>query len=550
MTASPNHVVDAELQQQLQQIQHQFADAIWRSLTLIALIGAPLSISRALSTGWLPIYTFHLLLATVVIAITLLCRNLSLPIKAGLLLAIFWLIGLPGLINFGMASPGIWWLVISCLVAHVLYSVRVAIRFAVATLLALTVTAITYVSGLLQLQVDANLYLVHPASWATYIIVNSVMFFVVIKALLFYNQASKITAKHQFRQWIDDLPIAVLVTDRTGNTYYQNQLALTMFGSSQQSDSDTKHQVVIHGTQEPYPAQQMPGMRALRGETCTVENIEIMQNGERRQLQAWGRPGFNAAGELAFGIASFQDITEHKRLEQLKNQFVSTVSHELRTPLTAIRGALGLLLGNAFGEPPPQMLAMLQMANQNSQRLLTLVNDILDLQKVEANQLQFQFKPTDLAVLLQNAVQELASYAAQHQVSIELALKTTETILTADPDRLMQVVANLLSNAAKFSPAGTKVLLELELLNPELLRLSVTDQGPGIPESFQKRIFQPFSQSDAADNRERGGTGLGLTISKAIVEKHHGQISYVSTVGQGTCFIVDLPRQQPMPLTN
>jgi len=548
LTASPNLVVDSELQQQLQQIKHQFADAIWRSFILIALIGAPLSISRALNTGWLPIYTFHLVIALLVIAIALVCRHLSLPIKAGLLLATFWLIGLPGIINFGMASPGIWWLVLSCLVAHVLYSVRVAIRFAAATLLALICTAIAYVSGLVQLQVDANLYLIHPASWATYIIVNSVMFFVVIKALLFYNEESKITAKHQFRQWIDDLPIGVLVTDCTGKTYYQNHLALTMFGSPQHNG--TQHQVVIHGTDEPYPAQQMPGMRALRGETCVVENIEIIQDGERRQLQAWGRPGFNTKGELAFGIASFQDITEYKRLAQLKNQFVSTVSHELRTPLTAIRGALGLILGNALGEPPPQMLAMLQTANQNSQRLLTLVNDILDLQKVEANQLQFKFQQTDLAVLLTNAVQELASYAAQHQVTIELALKTTDTTLTADPDRLMQVVANLLSNAAKFSPAGGRVLLVLELLNSELLRLSVTDQGSGISESFKKRIFEPFSQSDAADNRERGGTGLGLTISKAIVDKHHGQISYVSTAGQGSCFIVDLPRHQPMPLTN
>ncbi|MDZ7868538.1 MAG: histidine kinase dimerization/phospho-acceptor domain-containing protein [Rheinheimera sp.] len=137
---------------------------------------------------------------------------------------------------------------------------------------------------------------------------------------------------------------------------------------------------------------------------ASIEDIEIIKDGQRHQLQAWGRPGYNAEGELAYGIASFQDITERKRLALLKDQFVSTVSHELRTPLTSIRGALGLILGHAVGEPPPKMLNMLQIANQNSQRLLRIINDILDLQKIEANQLEYHFQMVDVAQLLQNAV--------------------------------------------------------------------------------------------------------------------------------------------------
>jgi signal transduction histidine kinase len=534
----------ADLQQQLLQIKHRFADAIWRSFIVIVLIGVPLSVSRSLNSGWLPIYSLHLAYGLLIILIGFNTKRLSLPVKSTLLLFTFWLIGLPGIFTFGMASPGVWWLVVSCLIAHVLYSLRVAIALALLTLAVLSLIAFGFVSGVLQLQVDANLYLVQASSWATYIIVNSVMFFVVIRALLTYNETSKVTTKHLFRQWIDDLPLGVLVRDKNGQPYYQNHVATAMLGPLLQPDATGTDKVVISGTELPYPQQDMPGMRALRGETCVVDDIEIIKNGQRYQLQAWGRPGYNAEGELTYGIASFQDITERKRLALLKDQFVSTVSHELRTPLTSIRGALGLILGNTLGEPPPKMLNMLQIANQNSQRLLRIVNDILDLQKIEANQLEYRFQQVDLAKLLQNALLELESYASAHQVSFQLAVTAADSHLTADPDRLMQVLANLMSNAAKFSPANSSVLIHLEQPAADQLRLTVTDQGPGIPESFKTRIFQPFSQSDAADNRARGGTGLGLTISKAIVEQHGGHIRYVSAAGEGSSFIVELPRQR------
>jgi len=537
----------ADLQQQLLAIKHRFANTIWRSFIIIVLIGVPLSVSRSLNSGWLPIYSLHLAYGLLIILVGLNTQRLSLPVKSTLLLFTFWLIGLPGIFIFGMASPGVWWLVVSCLVAHVLYSLKVAIALALLTLLVLTLIAFGFVSGVLQLQVDANLYLTQASSWATYIIVNSAMFFVVIRALLSYNETSKVTTKHQFRQWIDDLPLGVLVRDKHGQPYYQNNAASSMLGPLLHPDPSNHDRVVIGGTDLPYPPQDMPGIRALRGETCVIDDMEIIKDGQRRQLQAWGRPGYNAAGELAYGIASFQDITERKRLALLKDQFVSTVSHELRTPLTSIRGALGLILGNTLGEPPPKMLNMLQIANQNSQRLLRIVNDILDLQKIEANQLEYHFQRVDVAQLLKDAVQELESYANAHQVSFHVTVTATDTTLVADPNRLMQVLANLMSNAAKFSPANSSVSLHLEQTKPDQLRLTVTDQGPGIPDSFKTRIFQPFSQSDAADNRARGGTGLGLTISKAIVEKHGGQIRYVSAAGEGSSFIVELPRHRQKP---
>jgi signal transduction histidine kinase len=549
-TISPHSsraLASEDLQQQLQAIKHRFADAIWRSFIVIVLIGVPLSVARSFNSGWLPIYTLHLAYGLFIILIALNTKRISLQLKSFLLIFTFWVIGLPGTMTFGMASPGVWWLVVSCLMAHVLYSLKVAIAMASVTFFVLVAIAFAFVTGLLKLKVDANLYLTQMSSWATYLIVNSIMFFVVFRALLSYSETSKVTTKHLFRQWIDDLPLGVLVRDKHGQPYYQNQAATSMLGPLFQADTNSADKIVISGTDVPYPPEDMPGIRALRGETCVMEDIEVIKDGQRRQLQAWGRPGYNADGELAFGIASFQDITERKRLALLKDQFVSTVSHELRTPLTSIRGSLGLILGNAVGEPPPKMLEMLHITNRNAQRLLGIVDDILDLQKIEANQLEYHFQQVDLAQLLQNALQELESYASAHQVSFQLAVTAADSNLTADPDRLMQVLANLMSNAAKFSPANSSVLIHLEQPTAEQLRLTVTDQGPGIPESFKTRIFQPFSQSDAADNRARGGTGLGLTISKAVVEKHGGQIRYVSAAGEGSSFIVELPRHRQQP---
>lgn len=184
---------------------------------------------------------------------------------------------------------------------------------------------------------------------------------------------------------------------------------------------------------------------------------------------------------------------------------------------------------------------MLVIAEQNSQRLLRLINDILDMQKIEAGQMHFVFKLQNIKPVLQAAVQELSCYAVQHQVHFVLETELTEIPLRVDADRLMQVLANLLSNAAKFSPPGSEIKLTAAYLNQHWLRLAVWDKGPGISAEFQQRIFQPFSQSDASNQRSYGGTGLGLTISKAIVEQHGGRLSFENNPTEGSVFYLDLP---------
>jgi len=238
---------------------------------------------------------------------------------------------------------------------------------------------------------------------------------------------------------------------------------------------------------------------------------------------------------------TLMDISESKRIEQLKSDFVSTVSHELRTPLTSISGALGLISGGALGAVPERMAPLLRIALHNSQRLSLLIDDLLDIDKLLAGKMSFDLQAQPLLPLLQEALSSNQAYAEQYQVSYCLQPGSDPLACArVDARRLQQVLANLLSNACKFSPPGACVELSLER-HGELLRVSVRDHGEGIPADFQARIFQKFSQADASSTRQKGGTGLGLAISKELIEHMHGQLGFVSQLGQGACFWFELP---------
>lgn len=238
------------------------------------------------------------------------------------------------------------------------------------------------------------------------------------------------------------------------------------------------------------------------------------------------------------------EIEERKKAERVKDEFLATVSHELRTPLTSIRGALGLLSGNAAGDISGRAKELLTIANLNTQRLLALINDLLDIQKVEAGQMVFAFTPLEVAPLVEHAIAANRTYAEQRRVRFQFRQRLANAWIDADHLRMLQVLNNLLSNAAKFSPDHGTVTIDITRHNGHV-RISVTDQGPGIPAQFRAHVFEKFTQADATDARRNGGTGLGLHIAKAIVDRHHGRIGFETESGQGSVFFVDIPEIAP-----
>ncbi|MGY4802471.1 ATP-binding response regulator [Teichococcus aerofrigidensis] len=273
------------------------------------------------------------------------------------------------------------------------------------------------------------------------------------------------------------------------------------------------------------------------------------RSGEVRAHRADGT-GFPA--ELSVGhyeeggedraVCVLRDVTERHRLDEMKSEFVSTVSHELRTPLTSIRASLGLVLGGVAGDLPEEMRELLEIAHSNSERLVMLVNDILDIEKIEAGRLEFRRERVSARALLHQAVEANRAYAEQFRVRLEETDDGgADAMVFADAQRIQQVLANLLSNAAKFSPEGSRVEASL-LVDAGNVTFRVRDHGKGVPREFRPRIFQRFAQADSSDVRRKGGTGLGLSISRSIVEHHAGSIGFEDAEGGGTRFHFTLPR--------
>ena len=273
---------------------------------------------------------------------------------------------------------------------------------------------------------------------------------------------------------------------------------------------------------------------------ASEEILNYSKSGEPYWITLNLTPVFDAHGVLERYISVQADITERKRIERMKNEFVSTVSHELRTPLTSIGGALGLLLGGAAGALPDKATSLLLLAQRNGDRLTLLVNDLLDMERLAQGGMPIESEAHSLMPIVSTAINENQAYAVQHGVELSLVERCDDVTVEVDSLRLVQVLSNLLSNACKFAPAGTTVDVRVSRRD-DRVRVAVRDRGPGLPEAFRDLAFEKFSQADGSDARARGGTGLGLAISKELVEHMGGSIGYEHAEGGGAVFFVDLP---------
>jgi PAS domain S-box-containing protein len=272
--------------------------------------------------------------------------------------------------------------------------------------------------------------------------------------------------------------------------------------------------------------------------------------GSTREVEARRKDGTPIAVEISLGdmrledrrlfIGVLRDVAERRRVDRLQNELLSTVSHEFRTPLTSIVGALGLLKGGVGGQLGPQAQRLVSLAHDNGHRLVRLVNDFLDLEKMRSGKVEFRLAPHALGPIVRHSVDTNRAYADGYGVHLAPEVADEELLAYVDPERVEQVLANLISNAVKFSPRGGTVRVSLARDGGAAM-ISVSDQGPGIPPEFRSRIFEKFAQADASDTRGRAGTGLGLSIVKSIVDRLDGQVGFDSTPGVGTTFRVGLP---------
>ncbi len=233
---------------------------------------------------------------------------------------------------------------------------------------------------------------------------------------------------------------------------------------------------------------------------------------------------------------------EHERTRaayEAKSQFLSIISHELRTPLTSMLGSVRIMGSGTVGEIPEKARPLLDIATRNGERLEELINDLLDLQKMEAGQMRYEMEPVDLAEVVADTVESCSSFARIHGVTHVTRLPAAPVMVRGDRTRLSQVITNILSNATKFSPKGGTVEIRL-LVRDGRARVEIADQGPGIPPGMKDRVFGRFTQVDATDQRKVGGTGLGMSISLNIMREHGGVIDYDSTPGKGTTFFIEL----------
>ncbi len=351
-------------------------------------------------------------------------------------------------------------------------------------------------------------------------------------------------SEERFRR-LSEGTFEALVISENGRILDANEKTVEWFGYS----GETLRHMSTQDLLAPSARAQVEMMRQLEQETL-LETEARRRDGSTFPVEIHSRAiPYNGREARVMAI---RDITQRREVERMKNEFIAIVSHELRTPLTSIRGSLGLLAGGVVADLPPRAQSMLEIAHNNSERLMRLINDILDIEKLASGKAPFALKPQLLLPIVESALESNRAYAQSFDV--QLALQPPEAgnddlQVLVDSDRLMQVLTNLLSNAAKFSPRGAAVQVRIApspqaLGDAAAVRVEVSDQGPGVPAEFRDRIFGKFAQADSSDTRQKGGTGLGLSISKAIIEKLGGRIGFWSHPQQGTTFFFDLPRHQ------
>ena len=344
---------------------------------------------------------------------------------------------------------------------------------------------------------------------------------------------------------IETVPAALMIFNTDGSVRLRNKAAADVFGIEPRNPELRKNywarfkRIAKDGS--PIPPEEWISARALRGESTINQELEIHHpDGRVFPILASGAPLRNELGHVAGAVVAFQDISRLREVDRMKDEFVSIVSHELRTPLTSIRGSVQLVLDEPGSVPDVEHQHLLQIALNNCERLVRIINDILDVAKIESGNITLHKKLVNVADIVRQSIQVVEGPARTAQVTLDARLPARLRPVMVDADRIVQALVNLLSNAVKFAPSGSTVTVTA-VGSDNLITLAVSDEGEGIAPENLNRLFKKFQQVDSSSQRRTGGTGLGLAITKALVEQHGGRIFVDSEVNKGTRFSFTLP---------
>ncbi|MEG4632094.1 PAS domain S-box protein [Microcoleus sp. AR_TQ3_B6] len=351
------------------------------------------------------------------------------------------------------------------------------------------------------------------------------------------SQAELRESEALFRSLSESSPVGIFKIDTEGKCTYTNPRCQAIGGFAPAAALGNRWMRFVHREDIKLILSKWSESQSLDGEfSCEFRHIQ--RDGTIRFCRLKTAPIFSDRDQLVGHVGTITDITESRAIEKMKNEFISIVSHELRTPLASIRGSLGLLAAGVLKDRPETAKQMLKIASSDTERLVRLVNDILDLERLESSQVILVKQWCDAAVLIRKSAEAVLSVAAENNINLSILPERAK--IWADPDRIVQLLVNLLSNAIKFSAPESTVTVRVEDLGDRVL-FAVKDRGRGIPADKLETIFGRFQQVDASDSRQKGGTGLGLAICRSIVQQHGGRIWAESVVSEGSSFYFTVP---------
>lgn len=511
------------------------------------LFGIGLASLRAINIGWQPFMWLHLFMLAGIWSLVFLRHRIAYRIRCLLLLALIFIAGIAGYAALGPAADAKVAFVFVAFLTGLFLPLRWMLAIWSLQGIGLILLAAAWVSGSLNFQLDFPTYAADPLVWATGIwtilVYSSVVAYVAFAIIvLLHRKTIQLEKQAEHTQTIlDGLHDGVITIDAAGIIRYCNPAALRCFSYSPE-------QLIGQNVSMLMPSPHRDAHDSYLRNYQTTGKAQII--GVGRELEGMRADGSLFPMELAVTditrggrieyLGIVRDISERKRIENMKSQFVSTVSHELRTPLTAISGALGLLNSGSLGVFSDKAAEMVDIATKNSKQLIFLINDLLDFEKIASGHMRYQLKKQPLLLLLEQTISAHGTYSQKKNIQLRLLPPSQLVQVHVDEQRLIQVLSNLLSNAIKFSPPDGIVTLSAEVTN-NAVRVSVVDQGPGVPSEFKQRLFDRFAQADASDTRKKGGTGLGLAISRELITAMGGNIGYQDSPEQGACFWFELP---------